>query len=247
MRTRHPLLLLPLLTLPLLGCASSGAQTNPTAVPATPAAAPAATLPVAANAQRYLLSWDGQLTGTAVRRLSCQHASCTFRTDAQVPGLATLTEESRFQWRHDRVVFQRYQRDLQLLLFPQSVSIVREADGQFVTQRKGKTRRYPGQDDAVDLLGLEVQLRADRLAGKTPKASYALAEVKGITPVSLTRRDNVTLTLNGKAWGTEVYERRDGQRLTTLWLAPDLGFVPVQIVHQDGPETYRMIWQGTAD
>lgn len=224
----------------------------PAATPAVAAPASAsasrsqASLPVPVGAQRYSLSWDGQLEGSGVRTLTCADAVCTYRTEAQVPGVATLSETSRFSWRDGRVRFAHYERNLQLLFFPQQVHIHREDDGSFSSTRKGKSRRYAGRDDAVDLLSLEIQLRADRMAGRAPRASYPLADVKGITEVSLTRLADETLSVNGASRKTEVYERRDGQRVTTLWLDPAQAFLTVQIVHRDGAETYRMIWQGTA-
>lgn len=213
--------------------------------PAATAVPTATTFPLPTNSQRYRLSWDGQMEGTATRLLSCtSDSNCSYQTEGNVPGLATLQETSRFTWQADHVHFQRYERNLQFLFFPQQLVIERQTDGSIRTLRKGVERSYAGRDDLVDLMGLELQLRADLQAGRDPLASYAVADVKGITEVSLSRLPDDTLTLAGNTCMTRVYERRDGDRVTTLWLDPAQAWLPVRIVHRDGNETYRMEWLG---
>lgn len=202
-----------------------------------------AKMPLAQTRERYQLSWDGKLEGEATRQLSCNAANCRFETEATVVGLASLREVSDFHWAQGHVEFQRYERTVQLL-FKQVVRIEKQNDGRIRAERRGKVYDYASQPGLVDLLTIEVQLRADRLAGRTPKASYALADSKGISAISLHREANETLTLAGKARPCEVYVRQDGKRTTTLWLDPAQDFLPLQIVHQDGAETYRMVWQG---
>lgn len=201
--------------------------------------------PLPTGGHRYRLSWDGQMEGTATRLLSCaRDNNCSYQTEGSVPGLATLQETSRFAWQSGRVRFQRYERNLQFLFFPQQLVIERLDDGSIHTQRKGIERSYAGRDDLVDLMGLELQLRADLQAGREPPASYAVADVKGVTDVSLSRLPDETLTLAGSTRQTRVYERRDGDRVTTLWLDPAQAWLPIRIVHRDGGETYRMEWLG---
>jgi hypothetical protein len=201
------------------------------------------TMPLPQTSARYHLSWDGKLEGDAIRSLTCKASQCRYETHAQVPGLASLSEVSDFRWANGHVEFQRYQRTLQLL-FKQVLQIEKQADGSIRSERRGKVYQYAGKPDLVDILSIEVQLRADRLAGRTPKASYPLADSKGISAIRLHREANETLTLVGKARPCEVYVRQDGNRKTTLWLNPEQAFLPLQIVHQDGAETYRMVWTG---
>lgn len=249
-------------------CASTPASNPDAAAPAAPAAASAApaaapapaasptpvsteavaspALPLPSGSQRYRFRWDGQLDGTATRSLSCQQNNCTLRTEASVPGVATLSEVSRFQWQQDHVHFEDYQRTLQLLFFPQSVHISRH-DGQINTERKGKLFSYPDQPDLIDTLSLEAQLRADLVRGGKLKSRYNLAELKGPAEVTLTELPHETLTLEGKKIATRVFQRRntDGSRETTFWLDPAQTFLPVQVIHKEGSETYRLIWLGS--
>ncbi len=203
------------------------------------------TMPLPQTKERYHLSWDGKLEGDATRSLSCNETQCRYETHASVVGLASLSEISDFQWAHGQVEFQRYERTLQLL-FKQVARIEKQADGSIRSERRGKVYQYAGKPGLVDILNIEVQLRADRLANRAPKASYPLADSKGISAISLHREADETLTVAGKARHSEVYVRQDGKRKTTLWLDPAQAFLPLQIIHQDGAETYRMVWLGDA-
>lgn len=203
-------------------------------------------LPLPLGSQRYRFAWDGQLEGTATRTLSCQQTLCTLRTEASVPGLATLTEVSRFQWQQNQVHFEDYQRNLQLLFFPQNVHISRNADGQIHSERKGRSSSYADQPDLIDSLSLEAQLRADLVRGGKLKTTYKMAEVKGPLEVSISELAHDTLSIDGKKIATRVFQRRnaDGSRETTFWLDPAQAFLPVQVIHRDGAETYRLTWIG---
>ena len=243
-QTRWTLGLLPLV-LSLTACAAQPAESTP-ATSVAPAAAPSAdALPLPQGSQRYRLSWDGQLEGSGTRSLSCQQDSCSLRTEASVPGLATLTEVSRFQWQDGQVHFQDYQRNTQLLFLPQTVRISRQ-NGQIVSERKGKPRSYADAPDLIDSLGLEAQLRADLVRGGKPRSHYNVAEVKGPAEVTLEELAPEKLTLAGRELDTRVFRRRsaDGERETTLWLDPAQAFLPVQVVHRDEGNTYRMVWTG---
>ena len=229
--------------------ATTSSATSPTAVApaAVSVAAPVVsnTMPLPQTKEHYHLSWDGKLEGDATRSLSCKATQCRYETHASVVGLASFSEISDFQWAHGQVEFQRYERTLQLL-FKQVARIEKQADGSIRSERRGKVYQYAGKAGLVDILNIEVQLRADRLANRAPKASYPLADSKGISAISLHREADETLTVAGKARHSEVYVRQDGKRKTTLWLDPAQAFLPLQIIHQDGAETYRMIWLGDA-
>ena len=235
-----------------VACASQPADA--TAPVATAAPAPAATaktvgFPLAASSHRYRFSWDGNLSGDATRSLSCQQQACSLHTEATVPGIGSLNERSQFSWREGKVEFENYQRQLQLLFFPQTVRIQRAGDGQVVTtDRKGKVRQYPDQADLIDTLSLEAQLRSDlTLTGKA-QTQYLMADTKGVTALTLNELPTETLTVAEQKIAVRVFQRRnsEGTRITTLWLDPKQQFLPVQITHQDGAETYRMLWLGNA-
>lgn len=226
------------------------ALTTPAAPVVTTATAAASnTLPLPSGSHRYRFKWDGQLEGDATRSLSCQQSLCTLRTEASVPGIATLTESSRFQWQDGRVHFEDYQRNLQVLFMPQTVRISRQADGQITTERKGKTRSYAGNPELIDTLSLEAQLRADLVRGGALRSHYTLAEVKGPVDMTLEELPHEKLTIAGRDIDTRVFRRRsaDGSRETTLWLDPAQTFLPLQVIHKDDGNTYRLIWTGAGN
>lgn len=224
-----------------IACASQPVPLPP------PVIANANEFPLSASSHRYHFSWDGNLSGEATRSLSCQQQVCSLQTTASVPGIGSLDERSQFGWRNGQVQFNHYQRQIQLLFFPQTVRIVRSGDGQIsTTDRKGRLRQYADQADLIDSLSLEAQLRSDLVLTGKARTEYALAEVKGITPLTLTEQPEETLEVSGQTLKVRVFQRRnaDGSRITTLWLDPKQQFLPVQITHQDGNETYRMTWLG---
>lgn len=200
--------------------------------------------PIHPGTHRYSFSWDGKFSGSASRTLSCVALACRYESQGAVPGLASLQESSDIQWQDGRAMFQRYERQVQLLIFPQTVLIERQGADHIRTVRKGTERRYAAGSDVYDLMSLELQIRADLLANKEPVAEYAVAQPKGLVKVRLSRLTDAALTLAGQNIHTRVYESRQGERITTLWLSEQHQWLPVQIVHQDGAETYRMEWLG---
>lgn len=206
-----------------------------------------ASFPLAASSHRYRFSWDGNLSGDATRSLSCQQQVCSLHTEATVPGIGSLDERSQFSWREGKVQFESYQRQLQLLFFPQTVRILRAGDGEVVTtDRKGKVRRYPDQPDLIDSLSLEARLRSDLMLTGKAQTQYLMADTKGVAALTLSELPVETLTVAEQKIAVRVFQRRnaEGTRITTLWLDPKQQFLPVQITHQDGAETYRMLWLG---
>jgi len=235
-----------------LACAS---QPMEPALPLAAATAPAkatensshAGFPLTASSHRYRFSWDGNLSGDATRSLSCQQQACSLHTEASVPGIGSLDERSQFSWHDGKVQFEHYQRQLQLLFFPQTVRIQRAGDGEVVTtDRKGKVRHYPDQPDLIDSLSLEARLRSDLMLTGKAQTQYLMADTKGVTALTLSELPAETLTVADQKIAVRVFQRRntEGTRITTLWLDPKQQFLPVQITHQDGAETYRMLWLG---
>lgn len=209
--------------------------------------ASASDFPLAASSHRYHFSWDGNLSGSATRSLSCQQQVCSLHTEASVPGIGSLDERSQFNWREGKVQFESYQRQLQLLFFPQTVRILRAGNGEVVTtDRKGKVRQYPDQPDLIDSLSLEARLRSDLMLTGKAQTEYLMADTKGVTTLTLSELQAETLTVAEQKIAVRVFQRRNtaGTRITTLWLDPKQQFLPVQITHQDGAETYRMLWLG---
>lgn len=228
-----------------LACAGQPADPAPTTAARSPDASSASAFPLAASSHRYRFSWDGNLSGEATRSLSCEQQLCSLHTVASVPGIGSLDERSQFSWREGKVHFEHYQRQLQLLFFPQTVRIQRGEAGDIVTtDRKGKVRHYPDQPDLIDSLSLEARLRSDLMLTGKAQSQYAMADTKGVTLLTLNELPAETLTLAEQKIAVRVFQRRnaEGTRITTLWLDPKQQFLPVQITHQDGAETYRMVW-----
>ena len=236
-------LLLPLLlltaceTLPAANATSQSLAAKPVATRSNP-------LPE--DAHRYRFSWDGNLSGSAERRLNCQANQCEFKMEASVPGLATLTESSRFRWQQGQAQFSHYERKLQLLFFPQVMTIHRPASGPIQVNRRGKTSSYENMPNLLDAMGLELQLRADLLHKGKPAKAYLLADSRDIREVRIVEKAAQTIKIADQDIQARVFTTTsDGNgRTTTIWLDPKQEFLPLQITHVDGNNTYRLEWLG---
>ncbi|MDZ4297691.1 MAG: DUF3108 domain-containing protein [Moraxellaceae bacterium] len=202
--------------------------------------------PLPEDAHRYRFSWDGNLSGTAERRLSCQSSQCEFKMEASVPGLASLTESSRFNWQKGQAQFSHYERRLQLLFFPQVLSIHRPESGPIRVNRRGKASSYENMPNLLDAMGLELQLRADLLQKGKPAQAYLLADSRDIREVRIVEKAAQNIKVAGQDIQARVFTTTsDGNgRTTTIWLDPKQEFLPLQITHVDGKETYRLEWLG---
>lgn len=213
-------------------------------IAATPATTPNSPLPE--DAHRYNFSWEGNLSGSAVRRLSCQVDQCEFKMDAAVPGLATLTESSRFQWQQSQAQFSHYERRLQLLFFPQVLTIHRPTTGSVQVNRRGKISSYENAPNLLDAMGLELQIRADLLQKGHAAKSYLMADARGIREVTITEKTPQKIRIAEQDIQARVFvtSSENNGRTTTIWLDPKQAFLPLQITHVDGKDTYRLEWLG---
>lgn len=237
----------------LAACAQMPQPADGNQLPVSSRLAPAAQTKAPAPPQlrdenhRYRFSWDGNLSGNATRTLSCENDRCEFTMRASVPGLATLTERSRFRWQADRVQFNDYERRLQLLFVPQVLTIQRPAgNGPVLSNRRGRAYQYDNHPELVDAIGLELQLRQDLLRLGRPATLYRLADSREVREVRFQEQAGETLTINDRALPARVFvtHNGDGSRETRVWLDPQRGFLPLQILHRDGRETYRLEWLG---
>lgn len=195
---------------------------------------------------RYAFSWEGALSGTATRRVQCQAQDCSFIMEATVPGLASLTERSQFRWSEGVPRFSRYERSLNLLFLPQTVVVAREGDV-IVTERRGRRQQYADEPRAVDAMGLELQLRADLIRQNRPRDTYWMADVRELREVRYQEEAPTPLTVQGQSVPTRVFvfSQPERERETRIWMDPARRFLPLQIVHRDGRETYRLTWTGS--
>ncbi len=204
------------------------------------------TAPLPEDAHRYRFSWDGNLSGSAERRLSCQNNQCVFKMEASVPGLASLTESSRFRWQQGHAQFSHYERRLQLLFIPQVVTIQRPETGPIRVSRRGKASNYDNAPNLLDAMGLELQLRADLMRSGKPAKAYQMADTRGVREVRIVEKTAEKIKVGGQDIQARVFATTsDGNgRATTIWLDPKQEFLPLQITHVDGSNTYRLEWLG---
>lgn len=230
----------------LTACEALPAANTSTSSQSLTAPAAARSNPLPEDAHRYRFSWDGNLSGSAERRLNCQANQCEFKMEASVPGLASLTESSRFRWQQGQAQFSHYERRLQLLFFPQVLTIHRPASGPIQVNRRGKTSSYENMPNLLDAMGLELQLRADLLHKGKPAKAYLLADSRDIREVRIVEKAAQTIKIADQDIQARVFTTTSdvNGRTTTIWLDPKQEFLPLQITHVDGNNTYRLEWLG---
>ncbi len=111
-------------------------------------------------------------------------------------------------------------------------------EGVVENTRRGRTSRMSVPADTLDKLGYMLMLIEDLRAGKR-SVRYPIAD--GKNRMKVYRLDVVGKERMKTALGTFevlriVRQRKDDDRETTVWVAPELGFMPVRIEHRERDE-----------
>ncbi len=183
----------------------------------------------------YTLSISGQVMGKAYRQLhALGKGEYRFETDADAGMIAHAHEVSEFSVNDQgRLVADSYHLQRQLLFSHRQTDLVflwKQNLLQTQTERDGQ-QSFPLLPGTLDKLSLEVQMRLD-LQKSNPDLSYPLADADGIKPYRYIISGNETLdTALGKMNTLKVERPHDpsSARSTTFWVAPSLGFLPVQV------------------
>ena len=159
---------------------------------------------------------------------------------SEAAGIATLLGENRVversQWKRGDTgllpAAYRYERSGKR---EKLVSIAFDWDaGVVYNTAAGETWRMDVPDGTVDKLSYLLKLMADLAAGERD-VSYPIADGGKLKTYRLHVAGSATLeTELGAVEVLEVVrERPDSDRETTLWMAPELGFLPVLIEHRE--------------
>lgn len=109
----------------------------------------------------------------------------------------------------------------------------------------GEQKILPLSGRAVDPLSLHLLVMWDLQQGQKPRQYTLINGTKLRTyNVSLEGEETLKTRLGNLRTlrVTSTRDNKDNDRITTFWLAPELGYLPVQVVHQNkGKETLRML------
>ncbi len=101
--------------------------------------------------------------------------------------------------------------------------------------RRGRTSRMPVPVDTLDKLGYMLVLMEDLKAGKR-SVRYHIADGKDrmkVYELKVVAEEMMKTALGTLGVLKIVRDRKDDDRETTIWVAPELDFMPVRIEHQE--------------
>ncbi len=108
-------------------------------------------------------------------------------------------------------------------------------NGLVESTRRGQTSRMPVPVDTLDKLGYMLVLMEDLKAGKR-SVRYHIASGKNrmkVYELKVVAEERMKTALGTFGVLRIVRERKDDDRQTTIWVAPELDFMPVRIKHRE--------------
>lgn len=170
-----------------------------------------------------------------------------FRFDVESM-IADMRESVVFEWDSDQCLLipYRYRQSLEGKLIPDRRTEYANYpdENEYRGHYRGKPFTTDSKDRYVDPLGLQIQVRQDLKAGKTEMKYYMVHKGK----VLIDRYRVVTsepLELDGRIYDTIKLEKvrpETSDRETFMWMAPDLDYALVRLVHQEpDKERYEVL------
>lgn len=162
--------------------------------------------------------------------------------------VADIRESVVFSWDAEQCLLipHQYRHSLEGRLIPDRATEYANypEDNEFRGHYRGKAFTTDAKDRYVDPLGLQIQVRQDLKAGKTTLKYYMVHKGK----VLIDRYRVVgheSLTLNEQRYDTVKLEKvrpDTSDRETYMWMAPDLDYALVRLVHQEpDKERYEVV------
>lgn len=115
------------------------------------------------------------------------------------------------------------------------------ANHQYTSTYKGRSKTIDMPQTALDDLGLEMQIREDLKAGRW-QGNYFMAGKDGIESVPFTKSAPISVTVPAGTFNVIRIDRihNTDDRRTSFWLAPSLDYLPVQVIQNNDGKTIEM-------
>ncbi len=195
---------------------------------------------------RYDVSWHGIGAGTSTLTLApAAGGAFTYSSDIQASGLFSLVfpdalvQSSTFMLRNGRVSPLSYREGGMARDHSQDVSLTFDWDTHQVAGTAGnRTVAASFPDGVLDPMAVQVELMRELRLGQSP-THFTLWDKDEAKEYNYTRERTETLDTPLGRLDTVVYrsDRPDSDRVTRLWLAPSLGWLPVQAARSRGDST----------
>ena len=195
---------------------------------------------------RYAVSWHGIGAGASTLTLkAADNGAFTYSSDIQASGLFSLVfpdalvQSSTFTLRNGRVSPLSYREGGMARDHGQDVALSFDWDTHQVTGtvgRKNIAASFP--DGVLDPMAVQIELMRELRLGQSP-TRFTLWDKDEAKEYNYTRERTESLDTPLGRLDTVVYrsDRPDSDRVTRLWLAPRLGWLPVQAARSRSDST----------
>ena len=193
--------------------------------------------PVPPFTARYDVAWHGITAGISTLTLAPgPDGAFTYASNIEASGLFSLVfpdalkQSSTFTLRDGQVAPVAYQETGMARDHSEDVTLAFNWDLRQVSGTAGsKTVSAPFPDGVLDPMSVQVELMRELRAGQDP-THFTLWDKDEAKQYRYTREDRVTLATKLGKIDAVIYrsDRPDSDRVTRLWLAPSLGWLPVQ-------------------
>ncbi|GAB3052679.1 DUF3108 domain-containing protein [Acinetobacter apis] len=191
----------------------------------------------------YQFSYNGKNISTATRELKQQGDQRWIYTfNAKAGFIASASETSEFHVNKDQVISDRFNRATNYIGISDSLKINYDHNSNMVsTNKSGKARSFKLENNPLDELNAEIQIRED-LKKNQLKSVYYITDAKGIDARKFVKLGEETVKTpygNIKSLKFKL-EHGKPERNTLFWLAPQLDYLPVKVAHNDGGSSYAI-------
>lgn len=209
-----------------------------------PVAASAADAPLAPFKAEYAVSRNGSAIGQAHVVLSAaRDGTWEFTTvTAGTKGLAgmvgaEITEVTRFRWVDGRpeLVDSRYEQKVAFKDRKRHISVDAEHGKVHSDHEKGSAD-LAFSPNLIDRHGTVLALAADLTRGNVTDLTYTVADKQKVEPNVYREAGSESVDTPSGKYDARKIERvrtKNPGRITTTWLAPKLGYVPVRVVQTE--------------
>ncbi len=148
---------------------------------------------------------------------------------------ADVNEDSEFRWAEGRPELLRYDYKQSIAFSKKHRSLVRSADGERIAADDGKKQaEIASEPGVIDRNVLVLALAADMARGAAD-FRYRVADKRTVGDQEYSRDGRETVSVPAGRYDAERMKRirKNADRTTTSWLAPELGYLPARMEQRE--------------
>ncbi|MBF7688516.1 DUF3108 domain-containing protein [Acinetobacter rathckeae] len=189
----------------------------------------------------YQFSYNGKNISTATRSLSqLSNGTWNYNFSAKAGFIASASESSQFNIKNGQLISNSFNRTTKYIGISDKLRIdFNHANNTIYTQKNDTKRRFKLENNPLDELNAEIQIREDIL-NKKLKPAYYITDAKGVDARKFVNLGEETIQTPYGTLNTVKFklEYNKPERNTMFWLAPQFGYLPVKVAHNDDGNSY---------